>query len=49
MIWTGLALSLIGIILLTAVGLIWTNLANWVFTTGAVLMLVGLTILVLSS
>ncbi len=49
MIWTGLALSLLGVILLTAVGLIWTNLANWVFTTGAVLMLVGLTILVLSS
>ena len=49
MIWTGLALSLIGIILLTAVGLIWTNLANWVFTTGAVLMLVGLAILVLST
>ncbi len=49
MIWTGLALSLLGVILLTAVGLIWTKLANWVFTTGAVLMLVGLTILVLSS
>ncbi len=48
MIWTGIALSLIGLILLTAVGLIWTNLANWVFTTGAVLMLVGLAILVLS-
>ncbi len=49
MIWTGLALSLIGIILLTAVGLIWTNLANWVFTIGAVLMFLGLAILVLST
>ncbi len=48
MIWTGLALSLLGVILLTAVGLIWTNLADWVFTVGAVLMLVGLAILVLS-
>ncbi len=49
MIWTGLALSLIGLILLTIVGLIWTNLANWVFTVGAVLMFIGLTILVLST
>jgi len=48
MIWTGLALSLLGVILLTAVGLIWTNLDDWVFTVGAVLMLVGLAILVLS-
>ena len=49
MIWTGLALSLLGVILLTIVGLIWTNLANWMFTIGAVLMLVGLAILVLST
>jgi len=49
MIWTGLALSLLGLILLTIVGLIWTNLAHWVFTIGAVLMLVGLAILVLST
>jgi len=48
MIWTGVALSLLVVILLTIVGLIWTNLANWVFTVGAVLMLVGLAILVLS-
>ncbi len=49
MIWTGFALSLLGLILLTIVGLIWTDLANWVFTIGAVLMLVGLAILVLST
>ena len=48
MIWTGLGLSLLGVILLTIAGLIWTKLANWVFTVGAVLMLVGLAILVLS-
>ncbi len=48
MIWTGLALSLLGVTLLTIAGLILTNLANWVFTVGAVLMLVGLAILVLS-
>jgi len=36
MIWTGFALSLLGVILLTIVGLIWTDLANWVFTIGAV-------------
>ena len=48
MIWTGLALSLFGVILLTIVGLIWTDLADWMFTVGAVLMLVGLAILVLS-
>jgi peptidoglycan/LPS O-acetylase OafA/YrhL len=49
MIWTGLALSLLGVILLTVVGLIWTDLANWVFTIGAVLMFIGLAILVLST
>jgi len=49
MIWAGLALSLLGVILLTVVGLIWTDLANWVFTIGAVLMFIGLAILVLSS
>ncbi len=49
MIWTGLALSLLGVILLTIVGLIWTDLANWVFTIGAVLMFIGLAILVLST
>ena len=49
MIWTGFALSLLGLILLTIVGLIWTDLAHWVFTIGAVLMLVGLAILVLST
>ncbi len=49
MIWTGLVLSMLGIILLTIVGLIWTDLANWVFTIGAVLMFVGMTILVLST
>ena len=49
MIWTGLVLSMLGIILLTIVGLIWTDLANWVFTVGAVLMFVGMTILVLST
>ncbi len=48
-IWTGLALSLLGVILLTIVGLIWTDLANWMFTIGAVLMFIGLTILVLST
>ncbi len=48
MIWTALALSLFGVILLTTVGLIWTNLADWMFTVGAVLTLVGLAILVLS-
>ena len=49
MIWTGFALSLLGVILLTIVGLIWTDFANWVFTIGAVLMFLGLTILVLST
>jgi len=49
MIWTGFALSLLGLILLTIVGLVWTDLANWVFTIGAVLMFVGMTILVLST
>ena len=49
MIWTGFALSLLGVILLTIVGLIWTDLATWVFTIGAVLMFIGLTILVLST
>jgi hypothetical protein len=49
MIWAGLALSLLGVILLTIVGLIWTDLANWAFTIGAVLMFVGLAILVLST
>ncbi len=49
MIWTGLALSLLGVILLTIVGLIWTDLANWVFTIGAVLMFIGLAILVLAT
>ncbi len=49
MIWTGLVLSMLGIILLTIVGLIWTDLANWVFTIGAFLMFVGTTILVLST
>ncbi|MEE8624396.1 MAG: hypothetical protein V3T19_03560 [Acidiferrobacterales bacterium] len=49
MIWAGLALSLLGVILLTVVGLIWTDLANWVFTIGAVLMFIGLAILVLST
>ena len=48
-IWTGLALSLLGVILLTIVGLIWTDLANWMFTIGAVLMFIGLAILVLST
>ncbi len=48
-IWTGLGLSLLGVILLIIVGLIWTDLANWVFTIGAVLMFIGLTILVLST
>ncbi len=49
MIWAGLALSLLGVILLTIVGLIWTDLVNWVFTIGAVLMFIGLVILVLST
>ena len=49
MIWAGLALSLLGVILLTIVGLIWTNLADWVFKIGSLLMFIGLTILVLSS
>ena len=49
MIWADLALSLLGVILLTVVGLIWTDLANWVFTIGAVLMFIGLAILVLST
>ena len=49
MIWAGLALSLLGVILLTIVGLIWTDLVNWVFTIGAVLMFIGLLILVLST
>ncbi len=49
MIWTGFALSLLGLILLTIVGLIWTDLAHWVFTIGAVLMFIGLAILVLST
>ena len=49
MIWAGLALSLLGVILLTVVGLIWTDVANWVFTIGAVLMFIGLAILVLST
>ncbi len=49
MIWTGLALSLLGVILLTIVGLIWTDIANWVFTIGAVSMFIGLAILVLST
>jgi len=48
-IWTGLALSLLGVILLIIVGLIWTDLANWMLTIGAVLMFIGLTILVLST
>ncbi len=49
MIWAGLALSLLGVILLTIGGLIWTDLVNWVFTIGAVLMFIGLVILVLST
>jgi len=49
MIWTGLVLSLFGVILMTIVGLIWTDLANWFFTIGLVLMFIGLTILVLST
>ncbi len=49
MIWIGFALSLLGVILLTIVGLIWTDLADWMFTIGAVLMFIGLAILVLSS
>ena len=49
MIWAGLALSLFGVILLTIVGLIWTDIVNWVFTIGAVLMFIGLVILVLST
>ena len=49
MIWTGLGLSLLGVILLTFVGLIWTDLADWMFTIGAVLMFVGITILVFST
>ena len=48
-IWTGFALSLLGLILLTIVSLIWTDLTNWVFTIGAVLMFIGLAILVLST
>ncbi len=49
MIWTGLVLSMLGIILLIIVGLIWTDLAKWMFTIGAVLMFIGLAILVLST
>ncbi len=49
MVWAGFALSLLGVILLTIVGLIWPDLANWVFTIGTVLMLIGLAMLVLST
>jgi len=49
MMWIGFALSLLGVILLTIVGLIWTDLADWMFTIGAVLMFIGLAILVLST
>ncbi len=47
MIWTGLGLSLFGLLLLTIVGFIWPF--RWGFTIGAVLMFIGLTILVLST
>jgi len=49
MIWAGLALSLLGVIFLTIVGLIWTDLANGFFTIGAVLMFIGLAMLVLAT
>jgi len=49
MIWVGLDLPLLGVIFLTIVGLIWTDLANGFFTIGAVLMFIGLAILVLST
>ena len=47
MIWTGLGLSLFGLLLLTIEGFIWSS--RWGFTIGSVLMFVGMTILVLST